>query len=107
MSKISYTVICTIQSDIKAQEWLYWLKSTHINDVITAGANCAEIVKLDQDSNNDTGTTYEIRYQFNSRRIFEKYINSHAQRLREDGLKHFPPEDGFEYKRNVGEFSDI
>ena len=103
MTQIAYTVIVTITDDAKAQEWRGWLENGHIAAVIAGGANSAEIVKRDNDQQATPGTTYEIRYKFDNRGIFEEYIKTHAPRLREDGLKRFPPEDGFTYSRTVGE----
>jgi len=103
MSAIAYTVICTIRDKDKAQEWLRWLWDGHIAEVLAGGASRAEIVRLDAEPGQDSGETYEIRYIFNNRGIFEEYLERHAPRLREEGLKRFPPEDGFTYRRTLGD----
>ncbi len=103
MSQIAYTVICTIQDEARAQQWLAWLTNGHIDEVLAGGASSADIIKLDDEMNSRNGITYEVRYNFNNRRSFEEYIKTSAPRLREDGLKRFPPADGFDYSRTIGE----
>lgn len=105
MTAIAYTVIVTIADEARAKEWLGWLRDGHIADVMAGGAVRAEIVRLDgnDDSPNACVRTYEIRYRFDNRGKFEEYLETHAPRLREDGLKRFPPEAGFTYRRTTGE----
>jgi len=47
--------------------------------------------------------SYEIRYEFESRKAFETYEANHAPRLREEGLAKFPLTLGLEYQRSIGE----
>jgi len=104
MNKIAYTVICAITDKQKAAAWLKWLQDGHIQDVIAGGATQATIVQIDNtDNKDDTKTTYEVRYTFSDRATYDAYICDHAPRLRDDGLKRFPPESGFSYNRTVGE----
>ena len=99
MSLIAYTVSCTIADEGKVASWLAWLRGGHIQEVIAGGAQSAQIVRLDS----GTAATYEIRYIFPDRKTYDAYIRDHAPCLREDGLKRFPPEDGFSYSRSLGE----
>lgn len=103
MSEIAYSVICTIRYKTMEQEWLDWLRGGHIAEVIACGASSAELIKLDPESEGQTGTTYEIRYKFKDRGTFEQYLEKHAPRLRREGYERFPVEDGFQYRRTVGE----
>lgn len=103
--KVAYTVICTIKDPAKAAAWVEWLKDGHMDDVISGGAVCAELVRRDSDESEakDNGeTTYEVRYIFPDRKTFAAYIKNHAPALREEGLAKFPPGDGFIYSRTVG-----
>ena len=45
----------------------------------------------------------ETQYVFPSRKAFDTYVRDHAPALRADGLKHFPPESGVTYERQVAE----
>jgi hypothetical protein len=93
-----YTVWCTFQSKEVADEWVRWLNSEHLADVCDAGADDAEVVKLD-----DTPITCVVRYHFASREVFETYERDHAPRLRGEGLQRFPPDRGLAYQRSFGE----
>ncbi|MBI4030386.1 MAG: DUF4286 family protein [Proteobacteria bacterium] len=97
MIKVAYTVTCAIEKKEKAREWLAWLRGGHIQDVVAHGAESAQIVAYKEEGR------YEVRYIFPDRATYDSYILNHAPRLREEGLKRFPPEDGFAYGRIVGE----
>ena len=95
---IAYTVICSIENEDKAMEWLKWLTEDHIDDVKRGGAISASVVKMDDDN-----ITYEIRYYFADRKSFDSYLKNYAPSLREEGLKLFPEKEGFTYSRTIGE----
>jgi hypothetical protein len=96
MSKIAYTVTCHILYRSKAEEWLEWLKNGHVAAVIKGGAESAVIVA------HEDGKTFEVRYIFPDQVAFDTYETEHAFALRQEGLKLFPPADGFHYTRSVG-----
>lgn len=98
MTRIAYTVSCDIVNEEKAAEWLAWLRGGHVQDVIAGGAQSAQIVRFD----GGPPVTCEVRYVFPDRETYDEYIRDHAPRLREEGLKKFPPEAGFSYSRTVG-----
>lgn len=97
MSRIVYTLTCTVPP-AKEAEWLAWLRGGHMQEVIAGGASSAEIIRIDS-----TPGIFEIRYIFPDRRTYDSYIRDHAPRLRADGLRRFPPEDGISYSRSAGE----
>lgn len=97
----SYTVACTFDEAAVADEWIAWLRDEHLRDVCDAGALDAEVTRCDSASG--AGTRCEVRYHFESRAAFERYVREHAPRLREEGLKRFPPERGLSYERSTGE----
>jgi len=99
MSKIAYTVICTIEKKEKAHAWLSWLRGGHVQNALAGGAESAQIIQRDD----GPPVTFEVRYVFPDRAAYDAYIRDHAPRLREEGLKRFPPEDGFSYDRTTGE----
>jgi hypothetical protein len=99
MSDFRYTVSCRFTGS-NAQlpdQWLAWLTTTHLQEVLAAGAKSAEIIRCD-----DALPHFEIRYTFQSREAFQSYERDHAPRLRADGLKLFPPETGMVYTRTTG-----
>ena len=93
----SYTVSCRFTNPSVASRWLQWLKAEHIQDVIDAGAQSAEVFEM-----MDGDLEYQIRYQFESQEAFEKYNSEKAPGLREDGLEKFPLSLGLEYQRTTG-----
>jgi hypothetical protein len=93
-----YTVWCTFQSEEVADEWVRWLEGEHLADVCDAGAEDAEVVKLD-----GAPVTCVVRYHFPSRDVFDTYERDHAPRLRGEGMKRFPPDRGLTYERSFGE----
>lgn len=98
MSLLVYTVSCVFESPAVADEWVAWLRQEHLADVLAAGAMDAEIVRLD-----DPATRFEVRYHFRDRDAFETYQRDHAPRLREAGLRLFPPGRGVQYHRTTGQ----
>ena len=95
---IAYSVTCTFQNESLAREWLEWIESEHLAEVIAAGAIDAEVVILDGNP-----MRCEARYHFASREEFNIYEREHAPRLRNEGLKKFPLTRGMSYVRSMGE----
>ena len=93
-----YTVQCEFDREQVAGEWLRWLRDEHVHDVMAAGANRAEIIKLD-------GPTwaYRIEYDFPTFELYEAYNTKHADRLQEECLGRFPFDMGIRYERTSGE----
>ncbi|MBU0800689.1 MAG: DUF4286 family protein [Alphaproteobacteria bacterium] len=98
---IAYTVICNIATDEKAAAWVNWLQDGHMAAVMAGGASSATLSQ--RDDADSTGTTYEVRYFFPSRAVFDHYVTHHAPALRAEGLALFPPTDGFIYSRTIAE----
>lgn len=96
----AYTVRCTFDDPAVAERWLQWLADEHLRDVCAAGAQSAQVIKLDDDD--DGKVVCEARYQFAGRSAFEQYERDHAPRLREEGLRKFPLELGLRYERSTG-----
>ena len=88
---------CTFQNDALADEWLAWQKEMHLADVLAAGAQSAQVTRLD-----GSPPRIEVRYLFESREAFNTYEREHAPRLRNEGLKEFPLDRGLSYVRGVG-----
>ena len=65
----------------------------------------AEIVEVDPTDGAAPGDArcFEVRYHFPSREAFKAYERDHGPRLREEGMRLFPPEKGVRYRRALGE----
>ena len=113
MPQILYTVRTTCPSVQVRGRYLAWLSPNHIAQVMAAGAGSARIVLPDRANDTALGSpepveraaVVEVQYVFPSRKAFDTYVRDHAQTLRADGLKHFPPESGLTSERQVAEIA--
>ncbi len=94
---IVYTVAVTFADALLVPSWLRWLRERHIADVLRGGAVEAQLVAFDEPAH-----AYEVRYRFPTREAFDRYLREHAPRLRAEGLRLFPMEQGVRYSRSVG-----
>jgi hypothetical protein len=97
MPAVAYIIIATFTDPRVADEWMDWLKSGHIEQVLQHGANDAEIVRVDSPQHH-----IEVRYHFRSRQVFSDYEINHAPKLRAEGTAKFPPHRGISYERTIG-----
>jgi hypothetical protein len=104
MPAILYTVRVTCQDLHQRGRYLSWLTPNHVADVMRGGAASVRIVLPDRESER-APAVIETQYVFPSRKAFDTYLRDHAPALRADGLKHFPPESGVSYARQVAEIA--
>ena len=104
MPTILYTVRATCPSLQVRGRFLSWLTPSHVLEVMAGGATAVRIVLPDRESDSAQAVV-ETQYVFPSRKAFDDYIRDHASALRTDGLKHFPPESGVTYTRQVAEIA--
>lgn len=104
MPNILYTVRATCPTVQLRGRFLAWLAPNHLLAVKAGGATAARVVLPDREG--DAGpAVVETQYVFPSRTAFETYLREHAPALRADGLKHFPPESGVTFARQVAEIA--
>jgi hypothetical protein len=104
MPSILYTVRTTCPSVQARGRYLAWLSPNHIVEVMKGGATAVRIVLPDRESDRAPAIV-EAQYTFPSRKAFDDYVRLHAPALRADGLKHFPPDSGLSYERQVAEIA--
>jgi hypothetical protein len=84
---IQYNVTVIIEPDVH-DEWLKWMKESHIPDVLETGCfienKFARLL-----SPNDGNLTYSIQYTCNSITEFENYQNNFAPALQKDHTSRF------------------
>jgi len=119
MPAILYTVRALCRDVPQRGRYLAWLSPNHVIELMKGGATAARIVlPLPDDRSGQTpagqqaGTVpspasaiVETHYTFPSRKAFDDYLRLDAPALRADGLKHFPPESGVTYERQVAEIA--
>jgi hypothetical protein len=104
MPAILYTVRAACVSVQQRGRYLSWLSPNHVVELMKAGATAVRIVLPDR-ANETAPAIVETQYTFPSRKAFDEYIRLHAPALRADGLKHFPPDSGITYERQVAEIA--
>ena len=104
MPTILYTVRATCPSVQVRGRVLAWLAPGHLLQVKAGGATAVRVVLPDRAS--DTAPAIiETQYVFPSRSAFDNYLRVHAPALRADTMKHFPPESGVTFERQVAEIA--
>ncbi len=104
MPEILYTVRATCKDVQQRGRFLSWLTPGHVLQVKAGGATAVRIVLLDREGETAPAVV-ETQYAFPSRKAFDAYIRDHAPALRADALKHFPPESGVTFARQVAEIA--
>ena len=101
MPQILYTVRAACPTIHLRGRYLSWLVPDHVLLVKAAGATSVRVVLPDVAEGGPA--VVETQYAFSSRQAFATYLRDHAPALRADGLKHFSPEKGISYERQVAE----
>lgn len=79
---ILYNVTVSIDESIHI-EWLEWMKSKHIPDVMETG--CFREARISRvHGEEEGGFTFAITYVCPSQEIFDDYQNKHARALQQD-----------------------
>lgn len=78
---IVYNVTIKVDTSV-ADEWVRWMNSEHIADVLATGSftNCRLCRLLDQDETD--GLTYTAQYDCVDMATYNHYIDIHAETLR-------------------------
>jgi hypothetical protein len=100
LTQIVYSVTATLPDDETARRYLAWLADGHAAEVVAAGALSAQIIRFTDPS---SPIRVETRYTFSSSAALSQYVREHAPRLRTEGLKLFPPDQGISFERRVGD----
>lgn len=110
MGRIAYTVTATIPTAATAREYLEWLRTGHLAQVLAGGALAAEVVKYpdeERTAGESTGeVVIEVRYTFATPGSFRAYEQDHAPQLRAEGLKKWGNEAGIRFERRLGSIVD-
>jgi hypothetical protein len=82
-----YNVTVNIDDSVH-DDWLDWMKNEHIPQMLSLGKFSNALMSKVM-SKDDSGTTYSIQYQTDSKETLEKYYKEDAELLRQEGFKKF------------------
>ncbi|HWA28581.1 MAG TPA: DUF4286 family protein [Lacunisphaera sp.] len=105
MPSILYTVRASCRDVAQRGRFLSWLAPEHLLQVKAGGATSARVVLPDRNGETDAPAVVETQYTFPSRKAFDAYLRDHAPALRADAMKHFPPESGVVFERQIAEIA--
>jgi hypothetical protein len=77
---IIYNVTINVDDSVH-DEWLHWMKTEHIPDVMNTGLFTEKRMLKVLDDHGSGGTTYSVQYSCNSMDDYEQYKTHHAPGL--------------------------
>ncbi len=84
---IIYNVTVSVDADI-ADEWLDWMRTTHIPDVMATGLfldhRLCRVLNVE-----DEGRTFAIQYTLADMATYDRYATEHAPRLQNETRKRY------------------
>lgn len=84
---IVYNVTINVDTEVH-QEWLQWMKETHVPDVMATGLFLDNrICRVLADD--DGGITYAVQYTCADMATYERYRDEHAPRLQAETQKRY------------------
>jgi len=98
-------VLASLPDPGSADRYVAWLQGGHVREVVAAGGAISATISrvLETATSNPPPNRVESRYVFPDREAFERYVALHAPRLREEGLRLFPPSCGVVFERRLAE----
>lgn len=82
---IVYNVTTRVEQRVAA-DWLVWLKEEHIPDLIQTGCFTHAVILKLIDTDDSEGPTYAVQYHAESKSLYERYIEHHAENMRQKAL---------------------
>ncbi|MBQ4913775.1 DUF4286 family protein [Maribacter sp. MMG018] len=83
-----YNVTTNIE-DSAHNEWLHWMKTVHIPQVLSTGKFLSAKMTKVLVEEESGGHTYSVQYTVSDKEILNRYYEEDASRLREDAMKLF------------------
>ena len=97
MTRLLYEVTAAVQDHRLLDDWVRWMRETHLAEVVAAGAESGRLVQVD-----GATSTFLCQYEFTSRAALDRYLSDHAPRLRAEGAARFDAQQ-VSYARRTGE----
>ena len=83
MSKMFYNVTVKIEDDVH-DEWLQWMKETHVPDVMNTGKFLESKICRLLGMDDTDGKTYSFQYLAPDMKTFQEYQDEFAKALQKD-----------------------
>ena len=81
---IIYNVTVNVDKDIQ-EDWLTWMKDTHIPDVINTGLfDGHKLLRLLNEEPDNPGVTYAIQYFCENMKKLQEYMGQYAPALQQE-----------------------
>ncbi len=88
MNRILYNVTVNIDHNTH-EEWVEWMKSTHIPDVMATGKFITYQLQKIIETENETGVTYSIQYLAPNMQAYREYHENHSAALQAEHAKRY------------------
>ncbi|MEI7472268.1 MAG: DUF4286 family protein [Chitinophagaceae bacterium] len=81
-----YNVTTKVSPTIAA-DWLHWLKTAHIPDIVNTGCFTHAVIHQLLEIDETEGKTYAIQYHCESKALYNLYIEKHAAQMRAKAIE--------------------
>ena len=88
MNRILYNVTVNIDHS-SHEEWVEWMKSTHIPDVMATGKFITYQLQRILETENETGVTYAIQYLAPNMQAYREYQENYSEALQSEHAKRY------------------
>ena len=82
---IVYNVTTKVSHAIAA-DWLTWLKTEHIPDLVNTGCFTHAVILHLVESDDEEGLTYAVQYHAESRALYNRYMEKYAPDMRQKAM---------------------
>ncbi|MBI3137701.1 MAG: DUF4286 family protein [Sphingobacteriales bacterium] len=82
---IVYNVTTKVQHAIAA-DWLAWLKSEHIPELVRTGCFSHAVILHLIEADDEEGITYAVQYHAESRALYNRYMEKFAESMRKKAM---------------------
>ncbi len=82
---IIYNVTVRVEHSI-ANDWLCWLKTEHIPDMISTGCFTHATILYLLELDDAEGITYAVQYHAATKDLYDRYIRQFSEKMRKSGF---------------------
>jgi Domain of unknown function (DUF4286) len=83
---IVYNVTTKVSHAIAA-DWLSWLKTEHIPDLVQTGCFTHAVILHLVEADDEEGVTYAVQYHAESQALYNRYMDKHSVDMRKKALE--------------------